>query len=176
MRILLYAAPLALAGCGLTMQAKQQQTVEIYRSAAEECDRIYPNQTKKPVTLRVICMNRALDRIAATAPRDIDIIRLLQAERLVAAERYDKGLTTEAEYVATIARLDSNTTTAAGVRDRDQQQTIAAQTAASAAMMAQGAATIAASRPTPVAPPPPPPMPRDVRCTTYGNVTNCQQW
>ena len=108
------------------------------------------------------------------APRDIDLIRLALAQRLVAAERFDQKQLSEGEYEAASATIFADLQTQARQRDQIALQNHQAQQAASAAMIASGAAMM--TPPPPPPPPAPPRFPTNTNCTTTGATTNCQSW
>jgi len=154
-----------LAGCGL---AQRQAALEQLHTEVNNCQ-VHRNGGNRPQTPYTRCVTQAQEAAHIKgAPRDLDVIRLTNARRMVAAERYDNGRMTRAEFEAAMVELDAVVASTSRARDQGQQ-------AASAAMMAQGAAIMATPAPA-MAPLPAPPMTRDVRCTTTGNVTNCQQW
>ena len=176
---LLVVVAAGLSACGLAQQVQLQQQEAtarpIHDSARGECERLFPDRLKRPVVSRVRCLNSADEAYyAMAAPRDIDLIRLALAQRLVAAERFDQKQLSEGEYEAASATIFADLQTQARQRDQIALQNHQAQQAASAAMIASGAAMM--TPPPPPPPPAPPRFPTNTNCTTTGATTNCQSW
>jgi hypothetical protein len=146
-----------LAGCGLAQFAQMQQELDAAKLQLSrdwaECDRLYPNKARKPVTPRIKCQAAAKNKYYAAWKQatgneasDIIIHEKNMAQALLAAERFDKGEISVAEY-----NLEAETLTLQRANDAAAVQ--AAQTQAAAA-----------SRPR---------LPRTTNCNTFGSTVNC---
>lgn len=164
-----------LAGCGLAHEAALRDQSKVLeqrlKSEIAECERLHPDPYRKPVTERVRCKNAAVLRLYEAAQKldgsgQVDLVQLANARRLVAAERFDRGLTTKAQYDTEIAEIDVAHRTEFLARENNATMSAAAQQQAAAASqqasIARQKAISDAFKP-----------PRSVSCTTYGNITTC---
>ncbi len=137
MRYPISVMTLLLGGCGLVMQ---QQAMQQMQADGQACQ-LHRNGGQPPQTAYTNCIADAYERAARRgAPRDLDLVRAINSQRLVLAEKYDDARISRAEFEAGMAELDLALSNTSSQRD-------AAQQAASAAMMAQGAAVMAGSSP-----------------------------
>lgn len=158
----------ALAGCGLARNAElEKRLAEADRTrAAEEakCDQAHPQP--RPVTPRMQCTSTAyLNWLESTGNPNLTLFRASIAQRLVIAERYDKGQISEAEYNAEAAKLDLAADTAIRQRNESAAMVSAAQQQASAA---SGQAALARQKAISDAF-----RGNRTTCSTWGNTTTC---
>lgn len=157
---------LMLSGCGLAMQAAEQQRFnEASGTLASEqaaCERQYPDRLKKPVTPRVKCLMNAFRKFQSNGPY-ADLAMVAAAKTELAAEHYDSGRISTAEYEVAIAQARAEAASAGAQRNNSS---VAANAAASQAYAAQQQATISTMQAlTP---------PRPVTCNRFGNSVTCQ--
>ncbi len=162
-----------MSGCGLAQQARfrndEADATTQQSIALAECNRLFPDKNQKPVKARIECLNNAdLNYQYAMARSigrsEIDIVSVMAAKRLVAAERYDNGLTTSAQYSAEVAEIGSAATSQILARKNNAMVAQAAVNQANAAEQQAAAArqqAITAS------------IPRQITCNTYGTMTTC---
>jgi len=168
-----------LAGCGLARQAEIKQAADQAQAQLGvghvECERQYPDKYKRPVTPRVKCFNAANDRYNNAMARSVsnpvlDLHDAHHARRLVAAERYDKGELSQAEYELAMANSRTEATSQANDRNNKaaavsaQQQAAAAQQ--SQAAIARGRAIQDAFNPRT--------QTTNTNCNSVGNSVNCR--
>ncbi len=155
-----------LAGCGLSGQAQLQEAAREAVEAANlqmdrdlaECQRLYPDRYRKPVTPRMKCVGAARDKNLAVRDRlvgnaTLDIFAKQKAQVLLAAQRFDKGEISEAEY-----KLEAE-------NQRFHRKAVAAKVdAARQEAAASTSAAIQAATP---------PRTRRTNCNTYWGTVNC---
>jgi len=152
-----------LAGCGLVRQAEIRQELEVAKLQMDrdlaECARLYPDR-KPPVTPKMKCQaaamdkrNAAIERSIGNPQRDIRIYEKQKAQVLLAAERFDKGEISEAEFDLELANSNVESETQRLQRTNDAAAVQAAQ--------GQAAAAWSAARP------------RTTNCNTFGGSTHC---
>ena len=166
-----------LAGCGLARQAQIRQEIDVasvqHARAEASCEQQFPSKTQKPVTPRLKCFKAADDARNGTIQRlkgnaHLDVIEAHYARALLAAERYDRGEISEAEYNVAVAesrasangQLADRRNKTAAVAAQQQAAAAASQQAATAAGDSIRAAT-QVQRPT------------TTNCNTFGNTVNC---
>ncbi len=158
-----------LAGCGLARQAQIKQASDAAKLQGDRdlagCDRLYPDKYRKPVTPRVKCRTAAYDKVDAAINRSganvqLDIGKKHTAQMLVAAERFDKGELSKAEY--DLALANNNVASKSQLLQRENgAAAVAAQQQAAAA--ASQAAIQSATQP----------RTRHTNCNTFGSTVNC---
>jgi hypothetical protein len=161
---LLGAVLVLVGGCGLAKQIQINKEAEAAKKAQAaqiaECERLFPDRLRKPVTPRVKCFNEANLSYHMAYARSVgnpylDLVRLMTAQMLLIAEKYDAGGLTEAQFE--VAKATAQSDYASKVADRKNASAMvgAAQTQADAAQRR----AIAASMP--------------VTCNRYGNSVTC---
>jgi len=165
-----------LAGCGLARQAQIRQEIDVanvqHASAKASCEQQFPSETQKPVTPGLKCFKAADDARNGTIQRlkgnaHLDVIEAHYARALLAAERYDRGEISEAEYRVAVAESKAGANGQLFDR-RNRTSAVAAQQRAAAAA-SQQAATAAgdsirdAFKPTTT----------HTNCNAIGNSVNC---
>jgi len=100
-----FVASLLLTGCGLVAFEEAGSNLD---EDLAICNRLYPNKRQKPTLPRIDCVVSARTHYFASLPpyyakKYFDINRLTAAQMRVAAERFDKGISTEAEFEAEMA-------------------------------------------------------------------------
>jgi len=149
-----------LAGCASAQHTQNMQELDAAKLQAErdraECNRLHP---APPVTPGIKCQAAAnykylavKERLLGNAHRDIDEKHIAQA--LLAAERFDKGELSRAEYQLELANsnVEANTHTRQRVNDDIKVR----------------AAILAAT--------PPPQLPTTTNCNTIGGMTSCTSY
>ncbi len=162
MRWLTVLIVLMLAGCASGQQAAIREAAEAaslqWARDWAECDRLYPDKYRKPVTPRIKCQAAAVDKYSAawkqaTGSAPLDIHAKHNAQALLAAQRFDKGEISEAEY-----KLEAE-------NQRFHRKAVAAKVdAARQEAAASTSAAIQAATP---------PRTRRTNCNTYWGTVNC---
>jgi hypothetical protein len=152
----------ALSGCGLAArQAAREEIQKTAQAERDECNRLYPDKHRRPVMPRVRCISSALlkewvgyDRVRLPAYEvaQLDLVRLMSSRVIVAAERYDNGRLTEAEYDAEVAAAVADYNSHLFQRQQMADQTSAAQSAASSAAIAASNSSASVIAPMPRSP------------------------
>jgi hypothetical protein len=156
--VLPIAGLLLLAGCGLSPVDTLNGTIQ---SAQDMCRTLYPDPYKKPVATRIRCLNNAvLDHATAMEratgnPLVVSQAKLAAAKLMVAAERFDNGVTTQAQFDEEKASANSEFNTAVVNYDNSQAAIVATKQAAT------------------YTPPPAIPQSRSVVCNGYGSTVTC---
>ena len=161
---LLFAALALVGGCCLVKQVQINQESEAATKAQAaqiaECERLYPDRLRKPVTPRVKCFNEANLSYHTAYDRSVgnpylDLARLMTAQMLFVAEKYDAGGLSEAQFEVAKATVQSDYASKVAERGNASAMVGAAQIQADAAQRR----AIAASMP--------------VTCNRYGNSVTC---
>jgi hypothetical protein len=107
-RKLILCGLLALTGCSLfghtkseiTPQNKEPPATRQNNQAIDQCEKLYPDPRRKPALLRIKCFNEAtLAYYAAFAGNPWSpTVRVLAAQLVEVAEKYDSGQISEAEF------------------------------------------------------------------------------
>lgn len=154
-----------LASCGLvTHLARGQQLKQLetaYAAERADCEKRFP--AKKPAAPRVRCRNDALIKRNAAMEqlpghvRISDLARLASARYVLAAERYDAGRLSDAEYDLEVAAAENEYSTR--WHDRVNGVTMATAAENQAAAARQQAIQSA--------------IPKSVTCNRLGNTVTC---
>lgn len=166
------AAALLVGGCGIAHQAKMQALSDAaekaHATAIAACDAQYPIRKRgSEVALRQ-CKGAANIKYALAQPGtpNADLVRLANARSAEAAERYDSGKLTDAQYELELAAISSELVSGMDSRSNAKTMAEAAEGQANAAQQ-QAASQRAQDIEKAFAPP------KKTRCTTIGNTTNC---
>lgn len=144
-RTVSFAMLLVLSACApnADMMA-QQHAVDVQRvlkAELEACNWRYPSPDAKPAVPRVTCIGEAEVRFfEALKHRDVDVARVLAAKRVAAAQRYDSGQITLADYALAVEEARSSATSQSMARQNS------AVIAGAADRQANAAAALAAPR------------------------------
>ena len=149
-------APL-LFGCGPSQRQLAADITRDYEAALASCERSFPERYKKPVTPRMRCFVAANSARAVRENYHTDLMDAMNAQMLVAAERFDAGRLTETRFEAEKATIYANFEGKMQERDDRKAMVRATQAQANAAANAAMAASI----------------PKSVTCYTTGRITNC---
>ncbi len=169
MRWLTVLIVLMLAGCASSQIQKAQDAarLQLGRDWAE-CDSLYPDKNRKPVTPRIKCQAAANGKLAAAwkratgnAPSDMVIHEKNVAQALLAAERFDKGEISAAEYNLEIANSNLEAENQRFHRKAVAAKVDAARQEAAASTSAAIRAATQVRRPT------------TTNCNTFGSTVNC---
>lgn len=159
------------------IRKETEEATRIRDTEMAECKRLYPGAKAnvKPVTPATKCEIDANVKYAIAIDRSagnphLSSFKVLAARKLVAAERYDRGATTEAEYELETASAQAELDASIRKTDNQMAMVAAAQQQADAASSMAVAAVVSSA-----VPPPQPiqPPPRSVTCRTFGNTTTC---
>lgn len=129
-----------LTGCGTNAVSQQALLADKTRAQAEaDCHRRYPDPLAKPSLPRITCLNQvALAYHQSISPyveaQYLDLVQLVTSQTVVAAERYDAGQMTGAEFQLEVARINTGYQSSVASRMQNQQMVSAAQTQANAAV------------------------------------------
>lgn len=168
------------SGCGIGPSYNAGMSAQsAINSGLQECQQKYPKRQKGNAAAALRCSNGVYEQYAwVSAGNNGDLVRLAGLKSVEAAERYDAGKITDAQFDLELATIDSqfktemaNRTFQSASASAAQQQAAAAQRQAAMQQMATGMAIMNANKP-----PPPAPLPTNTRCTTYGNTTNCNSF
>jgi hypothetical protein len=109
MRGFLVIVALLIGGCAAAERQKAFDDAKLsYDRDVANCERQHPGPHKRPIVPRVQCFNEARLRFLANDASYADLDRALSARLLVAAEKYDAGRLTIAEYEAEKTGLIAN--------------------------------------------------------------------
>jgi len=145
------------------LQQQALQAKQVYDAEAAQCDRDHPGGAVKPSVLRINCHYKAHIKFLK-GDRDADLLQALYTQSLVAAERYDSGKLTFAEFEAVKAKAIADYNTQRAQRQNSATVANAAAYQAAAAESQAHAARQQAINTT---------FPRARTCNTYGNTTTC---
>lgn len=153
-----------IAGCaGAQIQQQAQLASQVRAAAQAKCDRIFPEKYKRPVSPRIECLNQAdlefADAHQASTGNNpfYANTRVLLAKRSLAAQRYDAGKSTEAEYELEVATAATEFTKAVDDYQNNKAIVAAAQQQANAAT----SLAITAS------------LPKTQTCNVFGDTVTC---
>jgi hypothetical protein len=104
-KAVVFVASLLLTGCASVAFEEAGSNLD---EDLAGCNQLYPNKRQKPTLPRIDCVVSARTHYFASLPpyyakKYADINRLTAGRMRVAAERFDKGISTEAEFEAEIA-------------------------------------------------------------------------
>lgn len=176
-RKLIVVTTAVLSGCGMNQNAQFHAIGNAANETRQQefaaCAAKFPPGVRGKSADNVRCTNAANAKFHRALPgnTNIDLIDVANTQAVVAAEKYDSGLISKAEFDAEMAQIASRTKQAFSDRDAQasntyamQQQAAAARQQAAMGSIAAGAAIMA------------PPQPSNTSCTTFGDTVNCRHY
>ena len=164
--IILVAAAL-LGGCGLAQQAKlNQEHADAQKTRdreAAECERLYPPH-HRPVSPRLKCVTDAYLKFGLRGDPNMDLLRVMSAQMLVAGERFDGKKTSQVEFEAEKATVLADYNSKILQR---RNSTMVANAAADQAAAAQHQAWSAHQQALAAS------IPKTTTCNRFGNTVTC---
>jgi hypothetical protein len=103
----LVALALTLCGCGLArqqeLQAQRAALNQQAQAAIQECDTKFPKGATPTAIARAQCLNDATEITRPVWGGSADLVNVFMTSRLAAAERFQKGQITFAQYSEEVA-------------------------------------------------------------------------
>jgi hypothetical protein len=131
---LLVVLALSLSGCGLArrqeMQAQKAALKEQSAAAVQECDAKFQKGAVPTAVARAQCLNDAMEIMRPLWGGSADLVSVFMTGRLAAAERFQKGQITFAQYSEEVANKWSQVVTEEQRRNLANRSVAAQETAA----------------------------------------------